>query len=181
MGLEFLSHIKTVDILIQVLRGYEDPEVTHYDETIDPVRDMHVMNHELMMYDLLNIEHLIGSIEPIIRGNQAGLELKLERETLIEAWEFLAGIERPNTLHPNDGGPIPKAKPKKSGFTMKRDFSEAPPPTFAMPTHCYGFPLRLKTWTRRQIDLMEKSYVSTCGMCYLGYHLCVIIVVVCSL
>jgi hypothetical protein len=126
------------------------------------------------LQDFLRAEHLIDYIEPLIRDNQGGLELKLERETLIEAWEFLTGVSRPNTLFSEDRA---KPKPKTSSFTAKRDFSEPPPPTFVLPTSCngslttgfvvvsqvcntfLGYPLRLKKWTRRQADLLEKHSV----------------------
>ena len=52
--MEFLDDIRDVDVLVHVLRGFEDDELTHYDEVIDPVRDMQVVNQELMLkvYDI---------------------------------------------------------------------------------------------------------------------------------
>lgn len=149
LGLSFFEEIRDVDVLVHVLRAFHDDDVTHFDELIDPVREMNIVNHEVMMSDLDRLEKAIQSLEPVIRNIQGGLEAKLERETLIEAWEYLAGCSRPFTLHPEETVTSPKKTylPKKESKII---------PTFTMPTICSGYPLRLKHWTTRQIDLLEK-------------------------
>ena len=139
-----------MDILVHVLRAFCDDNVTHYDEIIDPVREMNIINQEVMMsvrrsyvstrlssvilatfQDLDRLERAIQSVEPVIRNIQGGLDAKLERETLIEAWEYLAGCCRPFTLHPEETPTSPKKSylPKKESKII---------PTFVMPTRCSG-------------------------------------------
>ena len=52
LGNKFLTHIREVDAVIQVVRCFDDPDVHHVSGTIDPVRDIDVINTELMLADL---------------------------------------------------------------------------------------------------------------------------------
>ena len=52
LGNKFLTHIREVDAVVQVVRCFEDPDVHHVSHTIDPVRDIEVINTELMLADL---------------------------------------------------------------------------------------------------------------------------------
>ena len=52
LGNKFLSHIREVDALIQVIRCFEDPDVVHVGGNIDPVRDIETVTTELILADL---------------------------------------------------------------------------------------------------------------------------------
>jgi GTP-binding protein YchF len=52
LGNKFLTHIHEVDAVVQVVRCFDDPDVHHVSGTIDPVRDIEVINTELMLADL---------------------------------------------------------------------------------------------------------------------------------
>ena len=52
LGNKFLTHIREVDAVVQVVRCFDDPDVHHVAGTIDPVRDIEVINTELMLADL---------------------------------------------------------------------------------------------------------------------------------
>ncbi len=52
LGNQFLNHIREVDAIIQVVRCFENPDIHHVDATIDPVRDIEVINTELVLADL---------------------------------------------------------------------------------------------------------------------------------
>src|SRR5207344_875053 len=52
LGNKFLSHIREVDAIVQVVRCFDDADVHHVSGTIDPVRDIEVINTELMLADL---------------------------------------------------------------------------------------------------------------------------------
>jgi GTP-binding protein YchF len=52
LGNKFLTHIREVDAVVQVVRCFEDADVHHVAGTIDPVRDIEVINTELMLADL---------------------------------------------------------------------------------------------------------------------------------
>jgi len=52
LGNKFLTHIREVDAVVQVVRCFEDDDVHHVSGAIDPVRDIEVINTELMLADL---------------------------------------------------------------------------------------------------------------------------------
>jgi obg-like ATPase 1 len=60
LGNAFLSHIRAVDGVYQVVRIFEDADVTHVEESVDPVRDMEIIRDELILKD---IEYCEGAIE----------------------------------------------------------------------------------------------------------------------
>src|SRR2546426_7169701 len=52
LGNKFLSHIREVDAIVQVVRCFEDPDIHHVTGSIDPVRDIETINTELVISDL---------------------------------------------------------------------------------------------------------------------------------
>ncbi|XP_030441932.2 obg-like ATPase 1 [Syzygium oleosum] len=49
LGNSFLSHIRAVDVIFHVLRAFEDPDIIHVDDSVDPVRDLEVTSAELRL------------------------------------------------------------------------------------------------------------------------------------
>src|SRR5436305_7655094 len=56
LGNQFLSHIREVDAIVQVVRCFENPDVHHVSGTIDPIRDIEVINTELAIADLASLQ-----------------------------------------------------------------------------------------------------------------------------
>ncbi len=56
LGNKFLSHIREVNALVQVVRCFEDSDIHHVSGTVDPVRDIEVINTELILSDLAACE-----------------------------------------------------------------------------------------------------------------------------
>src|SRR5688500_12746898 len=52
LGNKFLTHIREVDAIVQVVRCFDDPDVLHVAGSVNPVRDIEVINTELMLADL---------------------------------------------------------------------------------------------------------------------------------
>src|SRR6266480_3296914 len=52
LGNKFLSHIREVDAIVQVVRCFEDPDIHHVANSVDPVRDIEIINTELALADL---------------------------------------------------------------------------------------------------------------------------------
>ncbi|MFK5883017.1 MAG: redox-regulated ATPase YchF [Candidatus Izemoplasma sp.] len=63
LGNKFLSHIREVDAIVQVVRAFDDPDVTHVDGDINPIRDMETINIELVFADLEVVEKRIPKVE----------------------------------------------------------------------------------------------------------------------
>ena len=52
LGNKFLSHIRNVDAIIHVVRGFKDDDITHVEGNINPVRDIQIIETELLLKDL---------------------------------------------------------------------------------------------------------------------------------
>jgi len=81
LGNQFLSHIKQVDLILHVLRCFEDPDILH-SGTIDPVADYETICAELMLKDLDTLNSMIPKIEKLHKttsntAEKAALEAEL--------------------------------------------------------------------------------------------------------
>jgi hypothetical protein len=63
LGNQFLSHIREVDAIAQVVRTFTDEDITHVEGDINPVRDIEIINTELIFADLETIERRITKVE----------------------------------------------------------------------------------------------------------------------
>jgi hypothetical protein len=68
LGNQFLANIREVDAIIHVLRCFEDPDVTHVEGSIDPLRDVEVVDTELMLADLESLEKRLIAAQKKARG-----------------------------------------------------------------------------------------------------------------
>ncbi len=71
LGNQFLSHIREVDAIGHVVRIFEDDNILHVSNRIDPVEDIEVINLELVLADLQVVTKRLGSVE---RDVKAGLK-----------------------------------------------------------------------------------------------------------
>lgn len=65
LGNKFLSNIRETDAILHVVRCFEDPNVVHVSGTVDPLRDIDVINTELMLADLDSVEKRFKKIEKL--------------------------------------------------------------------------------------------------------------------
>ncbi|MEJ0016264.1 MAG: redox-regulated ATPase YchF [Acetobacteraceae bacterium] len=68
LGNQFLANIREVDAIIHVLRCFEDPDITHVEGAIDPLRDAEVVETELMLADLDSLEKRLTTAQKRARG-----------------------------------------------------------------------------------------------------------------
>lgn len=67
LGNKFLSHIRQVDAISHVVRCFNDDNITHVSGSVDPIRDIGVINLELILADLETVEKRIGKVEKMAR------------------------------------------------------------------------------------------------------------------
>ena len=63
LGNKFLSHIRDVDAIVEVVRCFDDANITHVEGSPDPIRDIEIINLELIFSDLEIINNRIGKTE----------------------------------------------------------------------------------------------------------------------
>jgi GTP-binding protein YchF len=68
LGNQFLANIREVDAIIHVLRCFEDSDITHVEGSIDPLRDIEVVETELMLSDLESLERRLYQAQKRARG-----------------------------------------------------------------------------------------------------------------
>lgn len=68
LGNKFLSHIREVDAIVHVVRCFEDENVTHVENSVDPVRDIETINLELILSDIEAVQKRQDRIKSAARG-----------------------------------------------------------------------------------------------------------------
>ena len=63
LGNQFLSNIRETDAIVHVVRCFDDSDITHVEGTVDPVRDIEIINLELGIADLQSLENRLSKIE----------------------------------------------------------------------------------------------------------------------
>ena len=70
LGNQFLSHIREVDAICQVVRCFDNSEIIHVDNSVDPIRDIETINTELTLKDLETVSKRLESIEKEVRAQK---------------------------------------------------------------------------------------------------------------
>jgi ribosome-binding ATPase len=70
LGNQFLHHIREVDAIVQVVRCFEDSNVHHVSATIDPIRDIEVINTELVLADLASLQKRRERLQKEVRAGE---------------------------------------------------------------------------------------------------------------
>lgn len=147
-GVSSLESVRHADVLLHVLREFDDENVSCYEGAVDPIRDLEIVNQELLVFDLHTIESELTNIENIKQRGMGGAHLQYQFDTLCKAWEVIAGSPRP-------------IRPKifKKTATFKR---------LKLPPRCEGCSLRFASWdyAERQI-LAEYNLLTAKKMLYL--------------
>lgn len=78
LGNQFLGHIREVDAILHVLRCFEDDDITHVNDKIDPVLDAEIINTELILADLESVEKRIPAMAKKVNSGDKTLKEQLE-------------------------------------------------------------------------------------------------------
>ncbi|CAA2956879.1 obg-like ATPase 1 [Olea europaea subsp. europaea] len=88
LGNNFLSHIRAVDGIFHVLRAFEDPDIIHVDDSVDPVRDLEVISAELRLKDIEFIGRKIEDVEKSMKRSN-DKQLKIEHDLCLRVKSVL--------------------------------------------------------------------------------------------
>lgn len=89
LGNQFLSHIRSTDAIVHVVRCFDDPNIIHVSGSVDPLRDMEVINTELMLADLDSVEKKLKRTEKAAKTT-TDKKLKMEFEVTQKIFEALS-------------------------------------------------------------------------------------------
>src|SRR5260370_3652314 len=122
LGNKFLSHIREVDAVVQVVRCFEEPDIVHVAGAIDPVRDIEIVTTELVLADLDTVQK---RLEKISRDVKRGDKHAVLEAHLLERIQAHLNTGKPaNTINVPLG---PHQKAIVRSFFLLND----KPPTFA--------------------------------------------------
>lgn len=99
LGNKFLSHIREVDSIVEVVRCFEDPNIVHVDGSINPIRDIETINLELIVADIETIDKKIDSVKKKLKADKKCQE---ELDVLEKIKEVLEKGKSARTLELND-------------------------------------------------------------------------------
>ncbi len=89
LGNAFLSNIRAVDAIYQVVRCFKDPEITHIEGDVDPVRDLEIISNELRLKDIDFATKYLENVQKTAdRGGQS-LEVKAAKEEVKTAQKVI--------------------------------------------------------------------------------------------
>lgn len=78
LGNKFLAHIREVDVIVYVLRCFENADIIHVEGSVDPLRDSEIIETELVLADLESLEKRIPNLEKRVRQNDKEAKITLE-------------------------------------------------------------------------------------------------------
>lgn len=84
LGNKFLGHIRDVDALVHIVRGFSSADVVHVTGDVDPVRDIEIINTELLLADLELLDRAMEKAQKIVRSGDKEV---LARIQVIERWQ----------------------------------------------------------------------------------------------
>jgi len=84
LGNQFLAHIREVDAILFVVRCFENLEIIHVEKTIDPIRDIDIVNMELILKDLETLEKRIQKVEA---------DAKTGQKVIVDELDFLKKLK----------------------------------------------------------------------------------------
>ncbi|MCE9614076.1 MAG: redox-regulated ATPase YchF [Lentisphaerae bacterium] len=85
LGNKFLSHIRNVDAVLQVVRCFDNEDVSHVDGSVDPIRDIATIETELMLADMQQVDDTIQKTQKLTRGGDKEATARLEALALCKA------------------------------------------------------------------------------------------------
>jgi GTP-binding protein YchF len=77
LGNQFLGNIREVDAIMEVVRCFEDDDITHVENSIDPIRDIEVIETELLLADAASLEKRIQNLQKKAKNNDKSAATEL--------------------------------------------------------------------------------------------------------
>ncbi|EFW98850.1 GTP-binding protein [Grosmannia clavigera kw1407] len=98
LGNAFLSHIRAVDAIFQVVRCFDDAEIIHVEGDVNPVRDLEIIREELQLKDIEFVEKALENQKKKTRQGGQSLEQKKAREEEATIEKILAWLKAGNDV-----------------------------------------------------------------------------------
>jgi len=105
LGNAFLSHIRAVDAIFQVVRCFDDAEIIHVEGDVNPTRDLDIISEELRLKDIEFVEKALENQKKKTRQGGQSLEMKKWREEEATIEKVLAWLKEGKDVRKNSWSP----------------------------------------------------------------------------
>lgn len=78
LGNKFLENIRETEVILHIVRCFEDENITHTEGSIDPIRDIEIIETELLLADMARLESRISSLTRKAKGNDRDAKMQLD-------------------------------------------------------------------------------------------------------
>ncbi len=86
LGNQFLGNIRATDAVVHVVRCFEDENIVHVEGSIDPIRDVEVVETELLLKDIETVEKRADKSRKLAKSGDKNLKVEAEMLTRLEGW-----------------------------------------------------------------------------------------------
>ncbi len=117
LGNKFLAHIRECAAILEVVRCFEDTNITHVEGTIDPIRDIEIIETELLLADIESVTNRIEKLKKLLKSNKDAKTALEEMEKLLE---HLNNNNPASTFIQKDHEPFQKAWKELALLTAKK-------------------------------------------------------------
>ncbi|QKX56092.1 uncharacterized protein TRUGW13939_03192 [Talaromyces rugulosus] len=105
LGNSFLSHIRAVDAIFQVVRCFDDAEIIHVEGDVDPIRDLNIISEELRLKDIEFVEKALEALTKQTRRGGQSLEMKKLKEEEATVAKILQWLQDGKDVRKGDWTP----------------------------------------------------------------------------
>jgi obg-like ATPase 1 len=100
-----LSHIRAVDAIFQVVRSFDDAEITHVEGDVDPFRDLGIISDELRIKDIEFVEKALEALKKLTARGGQSLEMKKLKEEQATIEKILEWLNEGNDVRKGNWSP----------------------------------------------------------------------------
>lgn len=119
LGNQFLANIRETNIILHMVRCFEDSNIIHVENSIDPIRDVEIIEQELLYSDMEMLERRIAKLTKQAKGNK---EAKKELEIANELMEWISEGNPVSTFFKKDDESFKKLEKELNFLTNKEIF-----------------------------------------------------------
>lgn len=91
LGNAFLSHVRSVDAVYHLVRAFDNDDVQHVEDVVDPARDLEIIHEELRLKDEETLEKVIADLSKSMKG---GVSDKLKKNLVGRRWHIWVVLAR---------------------------------------------------------------------------------------
>lgn len=102
LGNQFLSHIRNVDAIAHVVRCFDDANVVHVDGSVEPKRDIEVVETELILKDLETVEKKLSDAEKRAKGGEKKIKVEADFYTALRGHLLTGRLARYHAIRSDD-------------------------------------------------------------------------------